>query len=298
MSTGFENWMSYLKDEARLVETVLPGAHNACTAGANGMARCQNDGVGDQLRAGIRHFCIRLDTDRKGTLYAVHGVTKCRPLAETLQEIGDFVDTHPSEFFILDIQEYYPQNLGPITLTYHADPAAVDGQIARYLDPARYAFTDFTDVRSITMGDIRRSGKRYMLYNHRGDYRYSVAPPCIRPWDKKIYGLKSPAFLRALPEFLLQHETEGLYWFQIQPTPNLGTEIGLSKPEKLEGAARPYYDELFRTLADERYLSRLNVVEGDFMTDTPGKIAGILRLNAAKNLIQADKKEAFLRELG
>ena len=38
----YENWMSYIKDDAKLTNIAIPGSHNAGTRGMVALARCQN----------------------------------------------------------------------------------------------------------------------------------------------------------------------------------------------------------------------------------------------------------------
>ena len=48
--------------------------------------------------------------------------------------------------------------------------------IEEYLAPEKYAYTDFEHVSDITFGDIRKSGKRYLIINYRNAYQ---------PWRRR-----------------------------------------------------------------------------------------------------------------
>lgn len=293
-----ETWMQYLKDDARLAEIALPGAHNACTHSIGGLGQCQEHDLKTQLLCGVRHFCIRLNTDKKGVVRTCHGITKCRPLREELADVAEFMETHPTEFFILDIREYYPQKVGPITLKYHADPKKVDEIIKEILAPEKYAYTDFNEIGEVTMGKIRTSGKRYLLYNYQNDYAYSTDCPCIRPWEKELYGAKGEKFMTGIPAFFTKYTTDGLYWFQIQQTPNIGTEIGWTFPKKLDREIVKNFPKFLEIVRNNpAYVKNANIIEGDFMTTDNVKIKGILTLNADKNILKENAKERFLTEL-
>ena len=44
----YENWMSYIKDDAKVTKIAIPGAHNAGTMGMSKLARCQNGTLCEQ----------------------------------------------------------------------------------------------------------------------------------------------------------------------------------------------------------------------------------------------------------
>lgn len=162
----YSEWMSYIKDEVKLKETVMPGAHNAGSFGMMPMACCQDGNLKEQFEYGIRHYCLRMCTDKKtGRPVFCHGLTRGRPVEGEIAKLAQAMNEHPTEFFILDIREYQPQKIGPLTLKYHVDAAEVDRILSKYLNPAGNALTDFSDIGEVTMGDIRRSGKRFLLLN-------------------------------------------------------------------------------------------------------------------------------------
>lgn len=230
--------MRYIKDDAKLTKLVMPGAHNAGSRKMNAIACCQDGDMFAQFEHGVRHFCVRIGTDYRGRLVMRHGLAKGRPVEEDIIGTRRMIEANDSEFLILDIREYYPQKYGPFDFNYKADPQAVDALIAKHLEPEKYALTDFGNIADLTMGDIRRSGKRYLLYNYRSQYRYSVNCEYIFPWDKDIHGLRGPDFAREAPRFFDQYRTDGLFWFQTQLTPNPGTAVGMASPKNSMSAKR------------------------------------------------------------
>lgn len=292
----YKNWMSYIKDDVKLCDVVMPGSHNTGSYGMSWTGCCQDGDIYDQFCYGVRHYCMRLDT-KNGVIVQCHGVTKGEPFTYSLRQFRRIIEENDSEFLLIDLREYYPQKIGPITLKFRADPKEVDKLLAKYINPEKYAFTDFDDISKVTMGDIRRSGKRYIIINHECAYAYSVNCKIDSPWDKKIHGLHAPHFVKECLSFL-DKEYEGLLWFQTQMTPNLGTDIGFRSPRKLDKALRPHFKDLIKSIAsDPDKLKKANIIGGDFMTEDYMKSCEILMLNILKNNIIEPLKDEFKKGL-
>ena len=294
----YSNWMSYINDGVRINKLVIPGAHNAGSFGMSRMACCQDDDFYTQFRYGIRHFCIRLNTAKDGTIVLAHGMTKGVPFESVLEQFKKMIEENDSEVFIFDIREYYDQKFGPITLHYKADPKKIDGMLKKYIDPEKYAFCDFENIGDVTLGDIRKSGKRYILINENKDYAYSSDCPCILPWDKKVFGSFAPEFAKGTIEIFDRYSTDGLYWFQTQQTPNFGTQIKLTNPRKLDTALRPYFKSIIDQIAaDPQRLEKVNIIAGDFMTYDYMKVREILKLNLAKKFVKEGLESEYEKGL-
>ncbi len=290
----YSKWMSFIDDNAKITKIAIPGAHNAGSYGMNKMACCQDDDFYTQFKFGIRHFCIRLDTNKDGTLVLCHGISKGAPFEEALYQIKKMLNKNNSEFFILDLRQYYPQKFGPITIKFDAAPQKVDELLKKYLEPEKYAFCDFENISDVTMGDIRKSRKRYILINEKRSYKYSCNCECIIPWDKQIFGSPALDFARKTVELFDKNSTDGFYWFQTQQTPNPGTKIGLTTPKKLDMALKPYYKYIIEQIAIEpKRLEKVNIVAGDFMTFDYSKVRDILRLNLIKQCIKSGMEKEF-----
>ena len=294
----YSNWMSYIKDDVKITKLVIPGAHNAGSYGMNKMACCQDDNFYTQFKYGIRHFCIRLDTARDGTIVLAHGVAKGASFESVLYQFRKMLNENDSEFFIFDIREYYDQRIGPVKLHYKAEPEKVNELLKQYIDPENNAFCEFEKIGDVTVGDIRKSGKRYILINEKKDYEYSVDCPCILPWDKKIFGSAAPDFARGTLELFDKNSTDGFYWFQTQQTPNPGTAVNLTSPRKLDMSLRPYYKGILEQIAiDPERLEKVNIIAGDFMTYDHSKVRDILRLNLVKCYIKEGLEAEYQKGL-
>ena len=294
----YENWMSYIKDDAKITKIAIPASHNAATMGMPKPARCQNGSLYKQYNCGVREFGIRLKTDRSGRLFIAHGITKGMPAEQAFENLGMIVN-ESDEFFIFDIRTYSTQKIGPLTLSYGSDPAAVSTLIKKYLNPEKYALTDFDDIGSLTVGDIRKSGKKYLIINAAEEYDFSRGVPLLEPWDSKVFGYKPEKFAKECVNYLRELETDGFFWLQTQQTPNPGTENGLKWPDDLDELDRPFFPGIIADIAaDPAMLEKVNIVAGDFMTRDSMKVNEILNLNLLKGVVKDELREEFAAAIG
>ena len=290
----YTHWMSFIKDEAKLTETVIPGAHNAGSYTMKKLAKCQDDDLQIQFEYGIRQFCLRLSESRQGDIYLAHGITKGDLFENALKSISKVLAAFPSEILLLDIREYQPQKFGPVTLKYKADVNKVNALLEKYINPEKNAYYDFENISDVTLGDIRKAGKRFILINEAQSYKFSKNCKQILPWDKKINGMRAESFKNHATDFFDSCHTDGLYWFQTQQTPNIPTEIGVRPPKELDTELRPYFSEIIGKIADNpEYLRQANIIAGDFMTEDYMKSELILRLNLLKNTVKDELREEF-----
>ncbi|MCR5484366.1 MAG: hypothetical protein K6F09_02110 [Clostridiales bacterium] len=290
----YDNWMSYIKDDVKITKVVMPGAHNAGSRGMNAFACCQDGDLAAQISHGVRHFCIRVKT-KNGKVVMSHGVSTGELLSTALSGLRDSINKHDGEFFIFDLREYYPQSIGPLKFHSEADPAEIDRLLEKYIEPSKYALWDFEKISDVTMGDIRSSGKKYMIINYQAAYKYSVNCESIFPWDSKIHGFKVEKFVKTIPSYFDLNSTDGIFWFQTQLTPNVGTEVGLKTPKKLDKMLRPHFGELIDIIENNPlYLEKANVISGDFMSEDFSKAKRIIALNALKGNVRDEVKDEFL----
>lgn len=290
--------MSYIKDEAKITKIAMPGSHNAATMGMHKLARCQAGSLFEQYQHGVRFFDIRLKADKKGRLFVAHGIAKGMPAYrafESLQKILEISD----EFFVLGIKTYMNQKIGPVKLSYDGNTAETNRLIREYLSPEKYALTDAADIGELTMGDIRKSGKKYIIINADKEYDFSCDCPMSDPWDPTVYGYKPEKFAKEILNYLREIETEGFFWFQTQQTPNLSTENGWTKwPDDLDIPVRALFPQIIADIAaDPVMLERVNIVAGDFMTQDYMKANEILRLNLLKDVVKDELRDDFAKKI-
>lgn len=294
----YENWMSYLKDDAPLTQIAFPGAHNAGTRGMPLPARCQNGTIFEQFRFGVREFGIRLSTNRKGVPYICHGLLKGMTAEEAFAYMGQTL-RGSGEFCIFDIRTYGVQKVGPLKLSYGSNDAEISRLIVKYLRPEETALTAFDDIRTVTLGDVRRSGKKCIILHPQKAYDYSCDCELLEPWDAQVFGSKPEKFAKACVDYLRTLDTSAFFWLQTQQTPNPGTEIGLTWPKKLDVLDRPYFPQIMAEIAaDPALVKKLNIVAGDFMTADHMKVNEILYFNLLKGFVKEELRADYAAAIG
>ena len=294
----YDKWMSYIKDDVKITSLVIPGAHNAGSYGMKIMAECQKDNLFTQFKFGMRQYCLRLNTNKKGEIVLAHGISKGDLFENALKDIKKSLETNESEILLLDIREYYDQKFGPVTLKYKADANKVDALLKKYIEPEKYAFCDFDNIKDVTLGDIRKAGKRYILINEKEDYKFSKNCAVLLPWEKQVNGAKAKEFAAETLRFFDDYRTDGLYWFQTQQTPNIGTPIGLTPPVKLDNDLRNYFPDIIKGIEENPfYLESANIIAGDFMTFDYMKSRLILRLNLLKGYVKEGLEKEYEKGL-
>ena len=293
----YENWLTYIVDDAKITKVAIPGAHNSGTKGMNVTACCQNGTPLDQYRYGVRKFGIRL-SQKKNKLYIAHGIMKGMTADEAFSYFGEIVRSY-DDFFILDVRAYQKQTVGPFTLSNHSDPELVDELIDKYLQPEKYALTDIPDLKALTVGDIRKSGKKYVIHHADEEYKFSRDIKLLEPWDPVVFGLKPERFAKECVNYLRELDSDGFFWFQSQQTPNIGTENGLKWPKALDDEDRIYFPQIIEEIAsDPVLLDKVNIIAGDFMTRDHMKENYILWLNLLKNIVKPELREEYAKAIG
>lgn len=295
----YKSWMSYIKDDAKITKIAMPGSHNAATMGMNKFAKCQNGSLYEQYTCGVRFFDIRLKADKKGRLFVAHGIVTGMPAELAFESLKMILD-ESNEFFVLGIRTYMNQQIGPIKLSYDGNTAETNRLIKEYLNPEKYALTDVENIANLTLGDIRKAGKKYIIINKEKEYDYSCDCPFADPWDGTVYGYKPEKFAKEILKYLKEIETEGFFWFQTQQTPNLGTENGWTKwPYELNKISNRFFPQIMADIAaDEEMLKKVNIVAGDFMTLNKSRTNEILNLNLLKGIVKDDLKLKYASKIG
>lgn len=293
----YENWMAYIKDDAKITKIAIPGAHNSGTKGMSVTACCQDGTPLEQYRYGVRKFGIRLK-QRRNKIYVAHGIMKGMTAEEAFSYFGEIVNNY-EDFFILDVRAYQDQQVGPFTLKNHANPEWVDELIEKYLNPSKYALTDIPNLKELTVGDIKKSGKKFVIHHANEEYKYSRDIKLLEPWDPVVFGLKPEKFAKESLNYLRELESEGFFWFQSQQTPNIGTENGLKWPRALDEEDRLYFPQMINDIAaDPLMLEKVNIIAGDFMTRDHMKVNNILWLNLLKDAVKPELRGEYAAAIG
>lgn len=293
----FSHWMRYADDSVKLTELVMPGAHNAGSYGMKRIARCQEDRILEQYLHGARQFCVRMH-QKDGKLYLSHGLIMGRPFVEALEDFKKIIETY-DDFFIINLREYQPQKLLFTERTYRADAEKVEPLLKEYIQPEKYAFYDFDNISDVTLGDIRRSGKKYLLINYKQDYAYSRDCVELLPWDKKIHGSKIDRFLKHSPTLIEEANPNGLYIYQSQRTAGVGTNVGMfTPPRKMDrDMGKKFFVLIEKIATNPELLKKINIIGADFLTDNFDKSRAIIYLNLLKNNVRCELIEEFKANL-
>lgn len=287
------NWMSALDDDVKITDVIMPGSHNAGCRHMMALAECQRGDLAEQAACGVRYFDIRLDSSRGKPVFA-HSVIKGAPLEGDLAALRFFLDRSPSEFIIMAIHGYGDEKFGPFTHKCKVDTAKVGELLEQYLEPSRYGLTDFENIADVTVREIRRAGKRFLIYNSEEAFPFSKNCHHIGPWSSERHGRKAAVFAARATEVFEQEEKKGIFVLQTQQTGGPGTEIGLASPKKVNRAFGPYFDTILENIRrNPAYLQKANVLLGDYWVDNPDRIKKVLALNLDKGNIAAAEAEAF-----
>lgn len=294
----FKNWMSYIKDDAKITKVAMPGSHNSATMGMIKLAKCQNGSLYEQYQHGVRYFDIRLKADRKGRLFVAHGIMKGMPAKlafESLKKIFDESD----EFFVIKMITYMNQKIGPFSLSYKGNASETSRLIREYLNPEKYALTGYGDISNLTLGEIRKAGKKYIIINENKEYDFSNDCPVDGPWSGEIHGYKPEKFAKEIMNYFRKVNTDGFFWFQTQQTPNPGTEIGWSMwPDDLDKITREYFPGIIADIAaNPEFVEKANIVAGDFMTADYMKAKEILSLNLLKGIVKEEMIDEYKKAI-
>ena len=291
---NYTNWMTAVKDEVKINKLVIPAAHNAGTKGIVKFGCCQDGTLYEQYEYGIREFGLFYRA-KKGKLLLTHGLSTGNALESALKDIGRFIEENETEFFIIDLRQYGDQKIGPFTFHYGGNVNEANALVEKYLKPEKYAYTDFDKISDITMGDIRKSGRKYLLRSPEKLYTGSLDFRIYDMWDKEIFGYKTEKFAKVCTDFLDTETCEDFLWFQTQQTPNLGTENGFRKwPRELDEDMRPYFKDVIKRIADNpKYLEKINIIGADFVTRDHMKVNAILGLNLNKDFIKDECIEEY-----
>ncbi|KAH8418820.1 hypothetical protein KR222_008747 [Zaprionus bogoriensis] len=155
-----ENWMRELPPELRdlsIINLAIPGSHNAMTYGITNSSevapdaepavqrwnrmfpcfvrrwcRTQSSDVLEQLQLGVRYFDLRI-AQKDDKFYYCHGLFAME-VFEPLHALRQFLDTHPEELVVLDLQHFYA-----MTVSHHKQ---LHEDLLEFFGERLYATTD------------------------------------------------------------------------------------------------------------------------------------------------------------
>ena len=280
------SWMRDIKDEAKVSEIVIPGSHDAGTAGFSWLAETQNRSIKDQLNAGTRYFDLRVQSTGKGLVF-YHSVFKGNSYTEARSDILDFLALNPSEFVILDFQHFKgndTQSLLAADIRENLEPFAVSNETgapgAEFISSLSLA-----DVRGkciIFWGDENTLPDLNCVFLRNNDIG-TRDDSCLQSFYIGDYNRRSSSWYieNALPEYINMRKdlSEGLFVLQGQLTDGLY----IRGPRLREAGHNRNMSSYISSLAGSEDLGYINVIMRDYVG--PSKNAEIIALNGAKGLL-------------
>lgn len=167
-SDAYADWMGYVKEDTLYRDIIIPATHNSgtvdslvfgdATIGHLEVLDCQQGTIYDQLMYGVRSFDFRITTNYDDTprLVCTHGTGFGLYFDDALRDIARFLDEHPTEFVTMTVKLYDSNFYSKV------DPDKAQEAIS-ILEPEKYCMDDGYDLPSMTLAEIRESGKRIAI---------------------------------------------------------------------------------------------------------------------------------------
>ncbi|EDS32336.1 glycosylphosphatidylinositol-specific phospholipase C [Culex quinquefasciatus] len=235
-----ENWMGKMPAELKAVPIInlaIPGSHDTMSYGIKSKAPVAPDAdpvvgtlnkyipcvvkrwavtqrydIVDQLKCGVRYFDLRICMKRpENKFYFVHGLF-CEEIAEPLDQLKDFLRTHPREFVVLDCQHFYLFN--------PTDHCVLSAELNRIFDKKIYS-RDINQLKDCTLESATRNGKQILIV-YRSDAcvndRFWLSQDWPTPWPNEVSVKKLRQYLE---ETLTQRSPEAGHVSQCVLTPSV-----------------------------------------------------------------------------
>ncbi len=299
----YTNWQSYINDDVKFLEVVMPGSHDSGTNGLGDLYRTQNSGYYDQLSAGVRYFDVRV-AEYNGTVRSVHADSgellipssaNGVPFQDILNDINRFIKENPSEVIILDFQHIwndFSSKVLPMIVSNLPSQAILNKSLSQ-------------DLSTLTMGQLRKwqinlilvvnDSQSYSPDFSANNFLYQRTQYLLSPYDSGNHGSTS-SLINAFAGYISQRDNSKIFILQSQRT---GTLSNLTIYE-LEADLRASANDYARSLSLEKnqsLLSSINIIMRDFVADdgfgasesAQVTMQSILFLNVYKGNISADK---------
>ncbi len=287
-------WMSHIKDDVLLKDVVIAGSHDSGCNEMMWMTKTQDRSVKQQLECGTRYFDLRVSKEDDG--YKIfHDIIVKGDFVTIIQDIKNFIDTHPSEMLILDFQHF--RNDVEFDLLNLIELYLGDKLIQNVS-----GYDDISFIDSLTMGDARgkclvlwgkQSGEEFLKHyvfirnSDDGGRVNSVLQSFYYPELNKT--TSSPFIKNALPSYISMRKQNmtGLFVLQGQLT----DPVKIFGPKLLEATHHKNMDAYVKALATSEDLEYINIIMRDFVS--PHKNALTLSLNLQKGTVKEASVSAF-----
>ena len=303
----YSNWMSYIDDDVKFLDVVIPGSHDSGTNGLGSLYKTQNCGYYDQLIGGVRYFDVRV-AEYQGTVRSVHAnsgaiLTNENALGTTFQSILDdinsFISENPEEVIVLDFQHIWDDYTNMV-LPMLIKNISTDKMLKR---------SQCSDLSQLTMGQLRQWKINLIIVVNdtndgkpnfdEYDFLFPRSVYLLSPYDRSSHTSGSSSLINHFPTYFAQNDGTKIFVLQSQRT---GSISGLNIID-IEKDFRAIANDYARSLSLEKnleYLNKTNIIMRDFAVDDIGisttpqeTIQSILFLNVYKNNVSHDLLEYY-----
>ncbi|XP_055641379.1 PI-PLC X domain-containing protein 3 [Toxorhynchites rutilus septentrionalis] len=240
ITDDLENWMGKLPPELRAVPIInlaIPGSHDAMSYGIRDKAPVAPDAdpivetlnkvipcvvkrwavtqrydIVEQLQSGVRYFDLRICMKRpENKFYFVHGLY-CDEITEPLEQLKQFLRTHPKEFVVLDCQHFYLFN--------PTDHCMLSAELNRIFEKKIYS-RNVNQLQDCTLESATANGQQILIV-YRSDAcvndRFWLNQDWPTPWPNEINVKKLRQYL---DESLVHRSPDTGYVSQCVLTPDI-----------------------------------------------------------------------------
>jgi len=104
---GNADWMASIDNSTAIATLSIPGTHDSAARFdlANGLAKCQDLTIADQLAVGVRYFDLRCRHVADQFLLYHGAVDQNQTFDEALATLHAFLDAHPGEVILASVKE-------------------------------------------------------------------------------------------------------------------------------------------------------------------------------------------------
>ncbi len=296
------NWMSYIKDDVKLIDIVIPGSHDAGTCSTNYLGRTQGYDIATQLEMGARYFDLRVNKT-KDDYYLYHEYFNGENFIDALNHLTTFINTNKEETLILDFQHFKGESEIDVIKMLEENLVNQDLVIKNNTH-----LNDLEYISNLTIKDTR--GKCIILFGHHEelveeyDFLFSrnndsctkqnqVLNSCYISEYNKMNSIAYieeglPVYYQNIKDKIYNEGYKGLFVLQGQLTDGK-LIFGPYSKEKTHNKNMSKYIEEIKN--DEERLALTNIIMRDFLTTS--KCENIITLNYYKNNIKEEFKTEF-----
>ncbi|MEG1499749.1 MAG: leucine-rich repeat protein [Clostridia bacterium] len=299
----FNNWNSYLKDDTRLFDAVIPGTNNSGMIGL-GAASFQNSSILDQLKSGVRFLDLRI-AEISGVLKCVNGKTNeaisdinaGTPLGTVISDINTFSSLFPKEIIIINLSNFWSSSKDNALQTLSNGLGLV--KIAKK--------SDFANLRDVSYKNMWDKNLSFVILHAdsaaatSNDFVFPREQNVLSPLEESKHNADDAALINHLPAYILSNSNSML--FELNAF-KFGADA--ASAEKTFRVSMSTFLSSLSTAPNKNKLDRLNVISRNFYADDTiastetalSQHQKTLSLNLFKGLIKNEYAAAFKLDLG